>query len=66
MFTLASVSVLALTSFPSGPSTLRLNGYAIPPAVGRVVRVSVSGMMVLGRVGLSERMMFGGNPALSS
>lgn len=62
MVTLASVTVLALTSLPSAPSILRRNGYAIPPAVGRVVEVSVLGMIVLGRAGLSEAITFGGDP----
>lgn len=56
MFRLCSVTVLALTCFPCDPSTLRLNGYAIPPLVGRVLSVSVVGINVAGESGLSDSM----------
>jgi hypothetical protein len=66
--TLSNVIILAfLACFLPSPSTLRLNGYAIPPFVGRVLDPSVAGISVAGDCGWSDTTMLGDeSPWLSS
>jgi hypothetical protein len=53
--TLSSVSILALA-----PRACRLKGYAMPPAVGRVLEPSVAGISVAGASGWAETTRPGG------